>query len=160
MTEFSVTPPILLLVNYQHLIWHIAVSIVFIIMCSTSLVSLTTLLALRTNHLELLLGDIFGKINVAYISNKILITIIWGQSWRRSTKCDCKTDWLWVRSPLGEFALVSRQSAAWISATQNAKPLEFDGKWTTECFNTRFPRRAGIQCEAVICYSMYLDIYV
>ena len=26
-----------------------------------------------------------------------------GQSWRRGTKCDCKTDWSWVRSPLEEM---------------------------------------------------------
>ena len=26
-----------------------------------------------------------------------------GQSWRRGTKCDCKTDLLWVRSPLEEM---------------------------------------------------------
>ena len=25
------------------------------------------------------------------------------QSWRSGTKCDCKTDWLWVRSPLEEM---------------------------------------------------------
>ena len=29
--------------------------------------------------------------------------ILWGQSWRIGTKCDCKTDWLWVRSPLEEM---------------------------------------------------------
>ena len=27
----------------------------------------------------------------------------WGQSWRRDTKCDCKTDCLWVRSSLEEM---------------------------------------------------------
>ena len=26
-----------------------------------------------------------------------------GQSWRRGIKCDCKIDWLWVRSPLEEM---------------------------------------------------------
>ena len=26
----------------------------------------------------------------------------WGQSWHSGTKCDCKTDWLWVWSPLEE----------------------------------------------------------
>ena len=25
------------------------------------------------------------------------------QSWRSGTKCDCKTDWLWDRSPLEEM---------------------------------------------------------
>ena len=27
----------------------------------------------------------------------------WGQSWCSGTKCDCKTDWLWVRSLLEEM---------------------------------------------------------
>ena len=36
------------------------------------------------------------------------------------------------------FALVSRQSAAVSSVTQNAMPAVFGGKWKTECFNTRF----------------------
>ena len=26
-----------------------------------------------------------------------------GRSWRSGTRCDCKTDWLWVRSPLEEM---------------------------------------------------------
>ena len=26
-----------------------------------------------------------------------------GQSWRSATKCDCKTDWLWIRFPLEEL---------------------------------------------------------
>ena len=37
------------------------------------------------------------------------------------------------------FTLVSRQSAALNSATQQAIPRELDGKWGTECLNTRFP---------------------
>ena len=73
----------------------------------------------------------------------------WGQSWRSGTKCDCKIDWLWVRSPLEEmkyllkfyfhfFALVSRLSAALSSASQYAMPPEFGRKWGTHCLNTRF----------------------
>ena len=62
------------------------------------------------------------------------------------TKCDCKTDWLWVRSPLEGirsiylrlyfhfFALVSRQSAAFSFRT----PPEFGREWGTECINTSF----------------------
>ena len=40
------------------------------------------------------------------LSNMILsvfFVLLWGQSWRRGTKCDCKTDWLWVWSPLEEM---------------------------------------------------------
>ena len=71
---------------------------------------------------------------------------------RRGTKCDCKIDWLWVRSPLEEikyllafiiyfnfFALVSRQSATLSSATQHAMRPELGGNWGMECLNTRFP---------------------
>ena len=39
-------------------------------------------------------------INTETIENKQNIT--WGQSWRRGT-CDCKIDWLWIRSPLEEM---------------------------------------------------------
>ena len=84
---------------------------------------------------------------------------------RGGTKCDCKIDWLWVRSPLEEVkylfnfffhfvALVSRQvftfifsfvssgveakrSAEFRYSTRNASRI--DGKWRTECLNTRFP---------------------
>ena len=51
------------------------------------------------------------------------------------TKCDCKTDWLWVRPPLEEL----RRSAAWSSATQHAMPPEFGRKRGTKCLDTRFP---------------------
>ena len=33
----------------------------------------------------------------------LYICVSRGQSWRSRTKCDCKTDWLWVRSPLEEM---------------------------------------------------------
>ena len=32
-----------------------------------------------------------------------LFTVIYGPSWRRDIKCDCRIDWLWVRSPLEEM---------------------------------------------------------
>lgn len=35
------------------------------------------------------------------------------------------------------FALVSRQSAAFSSAAQNAMTLEFGGEWGAECLNSR-----------------------
>ena len=37
------------------------------------------------------------------------------------------------------FALVSRQSAALISATQHAMPPELGENWGIECPNTKFP---------------------
>ena len=35
--------------------------------------------------------------------NNFIIYYIWGQSWRRGTRCDCKIDWLRVRSPFDEM---------------------------------------------------------
>ena len=78
------------------------------------------------------------------------------QSWRRGTQCDCKCDWLWVRSPLEEMEYlfefiylflrfivgvegVSRQWAALSSAAQHTMSLEFVRKWGTKCLNTLFP---------------------
>ena len=64
------------------------------------------------------------------------------------TKCDCRVDWLWARSPLEKMKylfifsflrLVSGQSAALSSATQHAMPPEFSGKWGTEVLNTMIP---------------------
>ena len=98
---------------------------------------------------------------------------IWYQFWRRGTKCDCKIDWLWVRSPLEEmniylnvyfhfFALLSRQSAA-LSFSNHAMPNpELSRKWETECLNTRFPSAypavCGMQCEAeLIFYFIFLS---
>ena len=66
--------------------------------------------------------------------------LVRGQSWRSGTRCDCKTDWLWVRSPLEEIKyLLKFILAALSSATQHAMPPEFGRKWRTECLNTRFP---------------------
>ena len=66
------------------------------------------------------------------------------------TRCDCKTNWLWVRSPLEEMKYllkfifpflrsgVKAHSAALSSATQHAIPPEFGRKLSgTECLNTR-----------------------
>ena len=70
------------------------------------------------------------------------------QSQCRGTKCDCKIDCLWVRSPLEKvklhlhfsfFTLASRQSAVLSSATQHAMPPEVGVTWGTECLSSRFP---------------------
>ena len=94
------------------------------------------------------------------------IYYIRGQSWRRGTKCDCKVNWLWVRSPLEEMKYLYKfifsflrsgrrrvKSTALSSATQHAMPPEFGRKWGTECLNTRFPAAVcGIQREADLIY--------
>ena len=68
-----------------------------------------------------------------YIFHSILLKLI-GQSWHSGIKCDCKTDWLWVRSPrrwniylnlyFHFFALWTRQSAVLPSAIQHAMPWQ------------------------------------
>ena len=75
---------------------------------------------------------------------------MWGQSWLRGIKCDCKSTgcgfdphsrrWnIYLNLYFHFFALVSRLSAALSSAPQHAMPPEFGRKWGTECLNTRFP---------------------
>ena len=39
-------------------------------------------------------------LNISKICRNMKNMIISGQSWCRGTKCDCKHDWSWVRSPL------------------------------------------------------------
>ena len=67
-----------------------------------------------------------------YINNSILQV---GQSWRSGTKCDCKIDWLWVRSPLENIYL----NLYFHYFAQHEMPPEIGRKWRTECLNTRFP---------------------
>ena len=62
------------------------------------------------------------------------------QSWR--TTCDCKTDLLWVRSPLEEMKYLPKFIFPFLRSghvTQHVKPPEFGRKWGTECLNIRFP---------------------
>ena len=72
------------------------------------------------------------------------------RSWRRDTKCDCKTDWLWVRSPLEvmkyllKFMLPFLCSGVEALSSANAvlflkRNRQFSRKWGTECLNIRFP---------------------
>ena len=72
------------------------------------------------------------------------------QSWRRNTKCDCKIDWLWVRTPPEEIKYLFTFIFSFIrsgvatkaglnSATQHAMPPELGGKWGMKCLNTKFP---------------------
>ena len=44
----------------------------------------------------------YSTTGLFYVIYKIFIC----QSWRRGTKCDCKLDWLWVRSPLEEIKYI------------------------------------------------------
>ena len=78
-----------------------------------------------------------------------------GQSRRSGTRCDCKTGWLWVRSPLEEMKYYISISSLWClvcSATQYAMPPEFGRKGGTEYLNTTFPLPT-LQCAG---YSVKL----
>ena len=53
----------------------------------------------------------------------IIITInnYWGQSWHRGIKCDCKIDWLWVRSPLEEMKYLFKFIFPFLRSSVEAK---------------------------------------
>ena len=58
--------------------------------------------------------------------------------------CDCKLDWLWVRSPLEEikylFKFIFSLILSGVEAKRKyTKPSVFGGKWQTQCLNTTFP---------------------
>ena len=78
--------------------------------------------------------------------------------WRRGTKCDCKTDWLWVRSPLEMKYLLKFIFQFLRSGVEGKRGVEF-------CLNTQclqnsaesgersvltltYPAECGIQREA------------
>ena len=76
-----------------------------------------------------------------YVFGSCVFTVIFNESKLLDiSSLDCKRDGLWIRFPREEikylilhfFALVTRQSAAMRSATQNAMPPEHGGKWETE----------------------------
>ena len=90
-----------------------------------------------------------------------------GQSWRSGTKCDCKTDWLWVRSSLEEMKYLlkfifpflrsgveDKLGVEFCHSTRNAS--RFGRKWGTECLNTRFPLPT-LQCAG---YSVKLIYFI
>ena len=49
------------------------------------------------------MNKILEEVNEVVYLESVLSRARPGQSWRRGTKCDCKTDWLWLRSPLEEI---------------------------------------------------------
>ena len=95
---------------------------------------------------------------------KLAIIVQQQYSWRGGIKCDCKTDSLWVRSPLEEIKyfifpfLWCPGQAALSSATQHAMTREFGRKWGTECLNTRFPLFT-LLCAGYSVKLIYFDLY-
>ena len=83
--------------------------------------------------------------------------------WRSGTRRDCKTNWLWVRSPLEEVKYLLKFLFPFFRSgvedkhgvefcSQLAMYPEFGRKWGTECFNIRFPLPT-LQCAG---YSVKL----
>ena len=103
-----------------------------------------------------------------YIENELI-----GQSWRRDTKCDCKTDWLIVGSnpPRGDKIFTSIYisiSSLWCRGKArrcvlplNTQRLQFSRKWGTECLNTGFPLPtllyAGYSVKLIIIFTHFIS---
>ena len=70
----------------------------------------------------------------------IIFAFFIGWSWRRDTKCDCKIDWLWVRTPLKELKYLFTFTFSFLCSGVEANAvLSSTRRWGTECLNTRFP---------------------
>ena len=97
---------------------------------------------------------------------KMTLKITSGQSCRRGTKCDCKIDWLWIRSPLKEMEYLfkfifpflrsgveAKRSVELPHSARNAsrrRKVLLGGKWGTECLNTRFPLLTLLYAEYTV----------
>ena len=65
--------------------------------------------------------------NITFKSNKNCLRPMW----RRGTKCDCKTVWLWVRSPLEEVKYLLKFIFPFLhSGVEDKRGVEF-------CHSTR-----------------------
>ena len=126
------------------LFWHVSWTCVFVYLSTLYL-----LLYIRPKSLIKRLWNMtrFKRRCHHYLS---IIHMYIGQSWRWSTKCDCKTDWLWVRSPLEDMKYLLKfifpflrsgveAKRVLLSSAQHAMSPEFGRNWGTECLNTRFP---------------------
>ena len=99
------------------------------------------------------LVDIYNLI----VQFSLLLTKIRGQSWRSGTRCDCKTDWLWVRSPLEEMKYLLKFIFPFLrSGVEDKRVLPLN----TQCIqnsaesgersvNTRFPLCAGYSVKLI-----------
>ena len=75
-------------------------------------------------------------------SNLLLYNLVTcGRSWRSGTKCDCKTDWLWVRSPLEEMKYLRKFISPFLRSGVEAKSgVEF---CHSTCNATRIRQKVG-----------------
>ena len=101
-----------------------------------------------SNTTEAALNKIKGAVLNIIMCKKI------PRKWRSGTKCDCKTDWLWVRSPLKKMKYLlkfiflflcsgveAKRGVEFCHSTRNASRIRQKVEWRgdTECLNTRFP---------------------
>ena len=63
----------------------------------------------------------------------IVMLLLWGQSWRRGTKRDCKTEWLWVRSPLEEMKYLLKFIFPFLRSGVEAKARRWVLPLNTQC---------------------------
>ena len=111
-----------------------------------------------------------------FCSNNILINIfysmqLWGQSSRRGTKCDCKTDWLWVRSPFEEVKYLFKFIFPFLRSGLKEKTRRWALTFNTQCLQNSaesgersvltlasLPAVCGIQREADLFILFYSSI--
>ena len=82
-----------------------------------------------------------------------------GQSWRRGSKCDCKTDWLWVRSPLEDMKYLFKFIFPFLLTGLEAKSgveIRHYTRNATRIWRKLGIRVCGIQREADL---IWLDFY-
>ena len=81
---------------------------------------------------------------------KILYEPLYRQLWSSGTKCDCKTDWLWVRSPLEEMKYLLKFIFPFLRSGVEAKRgVEFcHSTGNASRIPSAYPVVCGIQREA------------
>ena len=113
----------------------------------------------KPSHLYLNIFPLRHSCRIILIVSKYVYYIIL----RPVTMYDCKSDWLWVRSPLEEmkylltfiFSLWCRGKAQrWVPPLKT-QCLGRSGKWRTECLN--IPIWPTLLCAG---YSVKLKIYI
>ena len=80
-----------------------------------------------------------------------------GQSWRSGTKCDCKIDWLWVRSPLEEMKYLPKFIFPFLRSGIETKARRWVPPLNTQCLQN--PAESGERSVITLC-SLLSDLSV
>ena len=97
---------------------------------------------------------VMNLIRVVFFSINIIMLVFfylyfWGQSWYSGTKCDCKIDWLWVRSPLEEMKYLLKFIFPFLrSGVETKRGVEF-------CHLTRNASRIRQKVENRVSYTRF-----